>query len=157
MRYRFRAFSYPVNESLPPLHEGEKMINKEIVKIEGVADIPGPLNHVVKAGDFLFLSSQLSADLKEHRLIKGDIRQQTQKAMENIKFLLEQAGSSMDDIVKTVVYMKNVKEDFQNMNEIYQRFFKKGQEPARITIQAPSPLEGIDIEIEATAVMTAST
>jgi 2-iminobutanoate/2-iminopropanoate deaminase len=131
------------------------MIKKEIVKIEGVADIPGPLNHVVRAGHFLFLSSQLSADLKEHRIISGDIQQQTQKAMENIQFLLERAGSSIENIVKTVVYMKNVKKDFGKMNEIYQRFFKKGQEPARVTVQALSPLEGIDIEIEATAIISA--
>lgn len=130
------------------------MIEKEIVEIEGVADIPGPLNHAVRAGNFLFLSSQLSVDLKEHRLIEGDIRQQTQKAMENIKFLLEKAGSSLENIVKTVVYMKRVKKDFEGMNEVYQQFFEKGHEPARVTVQAPSPLEGIDIEIEATAIVS---
>lgn len=136
------------------LIEVKTMIEKEIVKIEGVADIPSPLNHVVRTGDFLFLSSQLSVDLKEHRLIEGDIRQQTQKAMENIQFLLEQAGSSLANIVKIVVYMKRVKEDFEGMNEVYQQFFEKGHEPARVTVQAPSPLEGIDIEIEATAVVS---
>ena len=139
---------------LIPLIEVKTMIEKEIVEIEGVADIPGPLNHIVRAGNFLFLSSQLSADLKDHLLIEGDIRQQTQKAMENIKLLLEQAGSSLENIVKVVVYMKRVKEDFEGMNEIYQQFFEKGHEPARVTVQASSPLEGIDIEIEATAVVS---
>ena len=144
----------PLTAGVIPLIEVKRMVKKEIIKIEGVADIPSPLNHVVRAGNFLFLSSQLSADLKEHRLIEGDIRHQTQKAMENIKFLLEQAGSSLDNIVKTVIYMKRVKEDFEGMNEVYQHFFKKGYEPARVTIQASSPLEGIDIEIEATAVIS---
>jgi enamine deaminase RidA (YjgF/YER057c/UK114 family) len=50
--------------------------------------------------------------------------------------------------------MKRVKEDFEGMNEVYQQFFKKGNEPARVTVQAQSPLEGIDIEIEATAVVS---
>lgn len=130
------------------------MIEKEIIKVEGIAEIPSPVNHVVKAGNFLFLSSQLSADLKEHQLIEGDIQQQTNQAMENIKFLLEQSGSSLDNIVKTVIYMKDVKKDFERMNAVYQRFFKKGQEPARVTVQALSPLHGIDIEIEATAIVS---
>ena len=128
-------------------------MKKEIIKYDGIADIPGPLNHAVKAGNFIFLSSQLSADLKEHRLIEGNIRQQTERAMENIKFLLEQAGSSLEKIVKVVIYMKDVKRDFKGMNDIYRRYFRKGEEPARVTVQALSPLDGIDIEIEAIAII----
>ena len=128
-------------------------MEKEIIKYDGIADIPGPLNHAVKAGNFIFLSSQLSADLKGHTLIEGNIRQQTERAMENIKFLLEQAGSSLEKIVKVVIYMKDVKRDFKGMNDIYRRYFKKGEEPARVTVQALSPLDGIDIEIEAIAII----
>ncbi len=125
---------------------------KEVISIEGIAGIPGPLNHAVKAGGFIFLSSQLSADLKEHKLISGDIRQQTRQAMENIKFILEKAGSSLANIVKVAVYMKDVKKDFEDMNDVYRQYFKEGDEPVRVTVQAISPLDGIDIEIEATAV-----
>ena len=128
-------------------------MEKEIIKYDGIADIPGPLNHAVKAGNFIFLSSQLSADLKGHTLIEGNIRQQTERAMENIKFLLEQAGSSLEKIVKVVIYMKDVKRDFKGMNDIYRRHFRKGEEPARVTVQALSPLDGIDIEIEAIAII----
>jgi 2-iminobutanoate/2-iminopropanoate deaminase len=127
-------------------------MKKEIVKIKGIANPPSPFNHVVKAGNFIFLSSQLSADLKEHQILSGDIRMQTKQAMENIKFLLESSDSSMENVVKVVIYMKDVKKDFKAMNEVYQKYFRKGLEPARVTIQALSPIENIDIEIEATAI-----
>lgn len=127
-------------------------MKKEIVKIPGIAVPPSPFSHVVRAGNFLFLSSQLSADLKAHKILGGDIGQQTKQALENIKFLLESSGAEMDDIVKVTVYMRDIK-DFDAMNKIYSEYFKKGEEPARVTVQALSPIKGIDIEIEAVAVL----
>ena len=59
----------------------------------------------------------------------------------------------MENIVKIVIYMKDVKKDFNAMNEVYRQYFREGQEPARVTIQALSPIEKIDIEIEATAII----
>ncbi|MCX6815851.1 MAG: RidA family protein, partial [Candidatus Aenigmarchaeota archaeon] len=123
-------------------------MKKEIIKIKGIAAPPSPFNHAVKAGNFIFLSSQLSADLKLHKILGGNIRKQTRQALKNIKFLLESSGSSMDNIVKVVIYMKNVKKDFNAMNEVYREYFKRGEEPARVTVQALSPIDKIDIEIE---------
>jgi 2-iminobutanoate/2-iminopropanoate deaminase len=57
----------------------------------------------------------------------------------------------MDDIVKVVIYLRNTK-DFEEMNSVYREFFEPGQEPTRVTIQSPSPIESIDVEIEAIAV-----
>jgi len=74
-----------------------------------------------------------------------------QKAMDNIKFLLESSGSSMENIVKVVIYMRDTKFR-KNINEIYALYFKPGTEPAKVSIQAPSPVPNIDIEIEATAI-----
>ena len=128
-------------------------MKKEIIQVKGIIAPPSPFNHVVKAGNFIFLSSQLSADLKVHKIIGGNISEQTKQALENIKFLLKSAGSSMDNIVKIVIYMKDVKNDFNAMNEVYRKYFKKGEEPARVTVQALSPIEKIDIEIEATAII----
>lgn len=129
-----------------------RYVKKEIVTIEGITASAGSFNHVVKAGKFLFLTSQLAVDLKTGTILGGDIGEQTKQALENIKFLLHSSGASMEDIVKVVVYLKNVT-DFDEMNQVYQRYFKKGQEPARVTIQALSPIPGIDIEIEAIAVL----
>ena len=128
-------------------------MKKEIIHPKGIITPPSPFNHIVKAGNFIFLSSQLSADLKVHKILGGNIREQTKQALENIKFLLESAGSSMDNIVKCVIYMKDVKKDFNAMNEVYREYFKKGEEPARVTVQALSPIGKIDIEIEVTAIV----
>lgn len=129
-------------------------MKKDIVQIQGVTVPPNPLSYVVRAGNFLYLSSQLSVDLKSHKILKGDIAEQTRRSLENIKFLLESAGSSMDNIVKVVVYMRDVAKDFESMNSIYRQYFKKGEEPARVTVQAISPIEGIDLEIEVTAIVS---
>lgn len=125
-------------------------MKKEIIKINGIKKPIAPFNHVVKAGNLLFLSSQISADLKTNKILEGSIIEQTRQAMKNIEFLLKSSGASMNDIIKVVVYMREIK-DFEQMNRVYREYFKKGQEPARVTIQAASPIEDIDIEIEVIA------
>ncbi|VVB61300.1 RutC family protein [uncultured archaeon] len=72
--------------------------------------------------------------------------------MDNIKLLIEAAGRKMDDIVKVIIYMRDVKQ-FDKMNEVYRGYFKGGQEPARVTVQALSPIKSVDIEIEAIAIV----
>ena len=128
-------------------------MKREIISIPGVKTPDSPFNHVIKVGELLFLSSQLSCDLKTGAIISGDIEIQTRKALENIKYLLEASNSSLSDIVKTVVYMRDVRE-FETMDKVYREFFEPGKEPARVTIQSPSPISGVDIEIEVTAVVT---
>ena len=127
-------------------------MKKEVLTIRGVKKPDAPYNHVVKAGNFLFLTSQLSTDLKTGKIIHGDIGEQTRQAMENIKYLLEAGGSGMDNILKAVVYLRNA-EDFDKMNAVYGQYFTKGLEPARVTMRAQSPLQDIDIEIEVTALI----
>lgn len=125
-------------------------VKKQILKIPGI-NSSGSWNHVVKANGFLFLTSQLSADLKTGEIIPGNITEQTTRAMENIKFLIESCGGKIEDIVKVVIYMRDVN-DRQKINEVYQKYFDAGQEPAKVSVQAASPIEGIDVEIEVTAV-----
>jgi len=126
-------------------------MKKEIMDVRGVAPSAGPFNHVVKAGGFLFLSSQLSIDLETNKILAGGITEQTRNALENLKFLLESSGSNMEDVVRIAIYLRNI-EDFDEMNDVYREYFVSGQEPARVTVQARSPIESIDIEIEAIAV-----
>jgi 2-iminobutanoate/2-iminopropanoate deaminase len=126
-------------------------MKKEIINVRGIAPSAGPFNHVVRAGGFLFLTSQLSVDLHTNEILPGSISEQTRKALGNLKFLLESSGGDMGDVVKVVVYLKDIK-DFDEMNSVYREYFVSGQEPARVTIQARSPIESIDIEIEAIAV-----
>lgn len=127
-------------------------MKKEIPVIKGVRRPDSPFSHVVKAGDFLFLTSQLSADLRTGRIIRGTIEEQTKRALDNIQFLLQASGSTMNNIVKAVIYMRDLSK-FNEMNAVYREYFKKGEEPARVTVQAPSPIEGVDIEIEVTAIV----
>ena len=128
-------------------------MRKEIVRIKDVAAPPSPFNHVVKAGNFLFLSSQLSVDLKTNKILGGTVTEQTKQALENIKFLLESSESKMDDVVKVVIYLRDTN-DFEEMNVVYRTYFKKGTEPARVTVQAASPIKDIDIEIDVIAVVS---
>ena len=128
-------------------------MKREIVSIPGVKTPDSPFNHVIKVGELLFLSSQLSCDLKTGAIISGDIEIQTRKALENIEYLLEASNSSSSNIVKTVVYMRDARE-FETMDKVYREFFEPGKEPARVTIQSPSPISCVDIEIEVTAVVT---
>lgn len=126
-------------------------MKKEIVKIDDINNRPGTFHHVVKANGFLFLSSQLSCDLKTGEIIPGNIKEQTKRAMDNIKFLIESSGSKMEDVVKVVIYMRDTKYR-KDINEVYAQYFKLGTEPAKVSIQAPSPVPGIDVEIEAMAI-----
>jgi len=126
------------------------MMKNAIIRIPGVKMTGLPFSHIVKAGDILYLTSQLSCDLQSGLIIPGDVATQTRKAMENIKYLLSNAGSSMEHVLRVHVYMRNVSE-FGEMNRVYREYFREGEEPARVAVQAPSPIEGIDIEIEVTA------
>jgi len=78
------------------------------------------------------------------------MEEQTRRALDNIKFLLLASGATMSDVVKVVIYMRDLGK-FREMNAVYKEYFVEGEEPARVTIQAPSPIEAIDIEIEVIA------
>lgn len=125
-------------------------MEKQVIDLPKIKKPTTGFNHAIKAGGFIFLSSQLSVNLKTGEILKGNIKQQTAKAMNNIKYLLSQCNCTMDDIVKIVIYFRDAK-DRKDINEIYTQYFSKGQEPAKISIQAASPIQGIDVEIEATA------
>lgn len=127
------------------------MHKKSVVHIPGIVNRPGTFHHVVKAGGFLFLSSQLSCDLATGTVIPGTIKEQTRRTMDNVKFLIESCGGTMDDIVKVVIYMKDAA--FRDaINAVYATYFQEGSEPAKVSVQAPSPVPEIDVEIEVVAV-----
>jgi len=120
---------------------------KKIIAVDGVKKPDSPFNHVVRAGDFIFLTSQLSTDLRTNKIIGGTVEEQTDRALCNVRLLLQAAGSTMDDVVKVTVYMRDVGK-FAEMNAAYRRHFKPGEEPARTTVQAQSPIDGVDVELD---------
>jgi len=110
----------------------------------------GPYSQAIKANGFLFLSGQVALDPKSNEFTAGDVRQQTERTLENIKGILEAAGSNLHHVVKTTVFLKDMN-DFSAMNEVYGRYFTSAP-PARSTVQvARLPKDAlVEIEIVAT-------
>ena len=109
----------------------------------------GPYSQGVKAGGFVFVSGQVAIDPATNQMIEGDIRAQTERVLKNVAAILEAAGSSLDQVVKTTVFLKNM-EDFAPMNEVYATFFSV-EPPARATVEASKLPKDMLVEIEAIA------
>jgi 2-iminobutanoate/2-iminopropanoate deaminase len=109
----------------------------------------GPYSQAIIEGDFIFLAGQGPGNPKTGTLEMGDVSTQTVRTLENMKAILEAAGSSLDKVVKCNVYLGNIT-DFAAMNEVYGRYFSAPY-PARTTIQAGALPGGIAVEIECIA------
>ena len=125
---------------------------KEIITTDRGPKPIGPYSQATKANGFLFLSGQVSLDPKTGEITgAGDIRQQTERVMENIKGILEASGSNFHHVVKTIVFLKDMN-DFPAMNEVYGRYFSSAP-PARSTVQVARLPKDALVEIEVTAVL----
>ena len=122
---------------------------KEIVTTDRGPKPIGPYSQAVKTSGFLFLSGQVALDPKTGDLIGTDVRQQTERVMENIKGILEAAGSNLHHVIKTTVFLKDMN-DFPAMNEVYGRYFSAAP-PARSTVQVARLPKDASVEIEVIA------
>jgi 2-iminobutanoate/2-iminopropanoate deaminase len=122
---------------------------KDIVTTDRGPKPIGPYSQAVKAGGFLFMSGQVALDPKTGDLTGADVRQQTERVMENIKGILEAAGSHLHHVVKTTVFLKDMN-DFPAMNEVYGRYFSAAP-PARSTVQVARLPKDALVEIEVVA------
>ena len=111
----------------------------------------GPYSQAVKSNGFLFASGQVALDPRNNEFLGGDIRQQTERAMENIKAVVEAAGSNLHHVVKTTVFLKDMN-DFAAMNEAYGKFFPAAP-PARSTVQVARLPKDALVEIEVIAAL----
>lgn len=109
----------------------------------------GPYSQGIAAGGFVFASGQIALDPATGQLIEGDIRAQTRRVLDNLRAVLETAGSSLDQVVKTTVFLAHLS-DFAAMNEVYAGYFT-GAPPARSTVPVAELPRGALIEIEAVA------
>lgn len=126
-------------------------MSKRIVRTENAPDAIGPYSQAVVAGGFVYTAGQLALDPRTGQLVPGDVRIQTKRVMENIKAILESAGSSLANVVKTTVFLRDMN-DFGAMNEIYGSYFQE-EPPARSTFQvAKLPRDGA-VEIEVVALL----
>jgi 2-iminobutanoate/2-iminopropanoate deaminase len=106
----------------------------------------GPYSQAIRANGFLFVSGQIALRPDTKELVEGDIRQQTRRALENLKGIVEAAGSAMEKVVKTTVYLKDMN-DFTAMNEEYATFFPANP-PARATVEVARLPRDVRVEIE---------
>ena len=125
--------------------------NKEIIKTDKAPVPIAPYSQGIKANGFLFVSGQIGLNPVNRKLVEGGIEAETTQIMENIKAVLSAGGATMEDIVSTTVYLKNIN-DFQKMNEIYGRYFT-GNFPTRSTVGVSSLAGGANIEITVTALL----
>jgi 2-iminobutanoate/2-iminopropanoate deaminase len=123
-------------------------VRKAIVTEQGPKPV-GPYSQAIVEGDFIFVSGQGPINPRTGSLELGDVRSETKRVFENLRAILQAAGSSLDHVVKCNVYLRDIK-DFAAMNAVYATYFT-APFPARTTIQAGALPGGIAVEIECTA------
>jgi 2-iminobutanoate/2-iminopropanoate deaminase len=109
----------------------------------------GPYSQAIRTNGFLYVSGQVALDPKTGEFVGTDIRQQTERTLENIKGILEAGGSNMHHVIKTTVFLKDIN-DFAAMNEVYAKFFTQAP-PARSTVQVARLPKDALVEIEVIA------
>lgn len=121
-------------------------MNKETVATDRAPKAIGPYEQAIKVGEFVYTAGQIAIDPKTGNLVEGDIAAQTRRVLENLKAVLESAGSSLDRVVKATVFLKNMA-DFAAMNEVYAEYLGKAK-PARSTVAVVELPRGALIEID---------
>ncbi|MBP2657809.1 MAG: reactive intermediate/imine deaminase [Firmicutes bacterium] len=124
---------------------------KTVVNTDNAPGAIGPYSQGIKAGGFLFVSGQMPVDPVSNAVVEGGIEAQTKQVLENIKAILASEGLTMDSVVKTTVFLKDLN-DFQIVNGIYGQYFKE-QAPARACVQVVKLPKDVMVEIEAIAVI----
>ena len=125
---------------------------KEIIATDRAPRAIGPYSQAIRAGSVIFASGQIPIDPATGEFVAGGVAEQTEQVMRNLSAVLEAAGSSLNQIVKTTVFLADLN-DFTAMNEVYGRFFGETP-PARATVQAARLPRDARIEIEAIAVLS---
>lgn len=124
---------------------------KEIISTQNAPAAIGPYSQAVKAGNLLFISGQIPLDPATGEVVEATIQAQTTRSLNNLKAILEQAGGSLQDVVKTTVFLKSM-DDFAEMNKVYQQFFQSDC-PARSAVQVAKLPKDVMVEVEAIAAL----
>lgn len=118
---------------------------KKVIYTDKVPSPIGPYSQGLMVGDTVYLSGQIALDATTNKVIKGSIKDETRGVMENLKALLEAAGLTMDNVVKTTIFLKDMN-NFVHVNEVYASYFTK-EFPARATIEASRLPKDANVEI----------
>ena len=125
---------------------------RQRIQTENAPAAIGPYSQAIKAGGLVFASGQIPTDPETGEFVAGGIAEQTERVLKNLAAVLEAAGSGLDQVVKTTVFLADMKE-FPGMNEVYATFFSEPP-PARATVAAAGLPRGARVEIEAVALVS---
>ena len=123
---------------------------KERIEVEKGAGPLGPYSPAIRANGLVFVSGQIPLSPDSGEVVEGSIQDQVRQVLENLKVLLQAAGSSLDKALKCTVYLTNLG-DFDAMNEVYATYFTEAVPPARTTIEAANLPKGVGVEIDVIA------
>ena len=124
---------------------------RDVVITEHAPQAIGPYSQAIKAGGFVFVSGQIPIDPATGLIVKAEVAAQTDRVLQNLKSILAAAGTSLDNVVKTTVFLKSMG-DFAAMNEVYARFWKKAP-PARSTVEVSRLPKDVLVEIDVIALL----
>ncbi|MDO5707401.1 MAG: RidA family protein [Andreesenia angusta] len=123
----------------------------EIISTDRAPGAIGPYSQGMKSGKMVFTSGQLGINPETGELDKSDIKVETKQSLENLKAVIEAGGASLEDIVKTTVFIKNM-DDFAIINEVYSEYFSDNK-PARSCVEVARLPKDANVEIEAIAIL----
>jgi len=124
---------------------------KEIISTENAPGAIGPYSQAVKTGNMVFCSGQIPIDVATGEFVSQDVAKQTRQVLKNLDAVLKAAGTDLNGVVKTTVFLADMN-DFTAMNEVYAEFFSENK-PARATVQAARLPRDARVEIECIAVV----
>ncbi|MBI2532394.1 MAG: RidA family protein [Deltaproteobacteria bacterium] len=124
-------------------------MNREAILTDNAPKAIGPYAQAIKANGFIYTAGQIPIDPKTGNFVEGGINEQTRQALENLKAVLAAAGSSLDQVVKATVFLKNMT-DFPAMNEVYGEYLGTAK-PARSTVAVAELPRGALVEIDLVA------
>jgi 2-iminobutanoate/2-iminopropanoate deaminase len=122
---------------------------REVIATNDGPKAIGPYSQAIKANGLVFLSGQIALDPATQQLISGDVAAQTERVLQNLAGILKAAGSSLQQVVKTTVFLKNMS-DFAAMNDVYGRYFTEAP-PARSTVEVARLPKDVLVEIDVIA------
>ena len=119
---------------------------KEIITTQKAAAPIGPYNQAVKFGNILYTSGQIAIDSSTGDLVQSDIKAETKQCMENLKAILDEAGFSFENVVKTSIFIADMHQ-FSEINEVYGSYFEDKTAPARETVEVANLPKFVNVEI----------
>lgn len=125
-------------------------MDKRVISTKNAPGAIGPYSQAIKAGNFVYTSGQLPINPATGELV-NDIKEATAQSLDNVKAILEEAGTSLDKVVKTLVFLSDMK-DFAAMNEVYAKYFTENA-PARSAVQVAKLPKDAKVEIEVVALI----